>query len=104
MPERTPSRRATRARRPKSLTFSAGEAGLLGACSGCSDTLLAAGDFRALARDTLPAAAAPDEHVHEPVGGLDAPPLDGSDQVPGKQDDGGIAEFLDDEFVQGRRV
>ena len=49
MPERPPSRRATRARASKSLAFSAGEAGLLGACSGYSDTLLAGS-----VRDVLP--------------------------------------------------
>ena len=40
MPERTPSRRASRAGSTKSLRFSAGGAGLLGACSDYSDTLL----------------------------------------------------------------
>ena len=41
MPERAPSRRAARASCSKSLAFSAGEAGLLGACADYSDTLLA---------------------------------------------------------------
>src|SRR5580704_19167802 len=39
MPKRAPSRRATARVSSKSLVF-AGEAGLLGACSGYSDTLL----------------------------------------------------------------
>src|SRR5262245_25830628 len=48
MPERTPSRRAARARYAKSSAFSAGEAGLLGACFNYSDTLLADSNIRAM--------------------------------------------------------
>jgi hypothetical protein len=40
MPKRAPSRRAAARASFKSLAFFAGEAGLLGACSGYSDTLL----------------------------------------------------------------
>ena len=55
--------------------------------------------MRALARYALPAAVTKNKDIGISIVVLDALPVNGTDQVQCEPDDGGVAEFLDDEFV-----